>query len=183
MHPRHHHDPLPAEIRHSGGGARPAAQVGGAGRVWARVLGRSWAAGWGHGGRMLASPAPAYLHASRCSTLSGGSWLPFAPASPHVSASRLVAARSGGEKQRVAFARAILKNPPILILDEATSALDSITEKRIQVGGWAAAGLLLLGWWFERMAVKERNGGGRGALCHCSRLGAGQPGRLLLPAS
>ncbi|EFN52666.1 hypothetical protein CHLNCDRAFT_58798 [Chlorella variabilis] len=39
---------------------------------------------------------------------------------------------SGGEKQRVAFARAILKNPPILILDEATSALDSITEKRIQ---------------------------------------------------
>lgn len=44
---------------------------------------------------------------------------------------------SGGEKQRVAFARAILKNPPILILDEATSALDSITEKRIQV--WCAA--------------------------------------------
>lgn len=39
---------------------------------------------------------------------------------------------SGGEKQRVAFARAILKNPPILVLDEATSALDSITEKHIQ---------------------------------------------------
>lgn len=39
---------------------------------------------------------------------------------------------SGGEKQRVAFARATLKNSPILILDEATSALDSITEKRIQ---------------------------------------------------
>ncbi|MES2919734.1 MAG: ABC transporter ATP-binding protein/permease [Pseudomonadota bacterium] len=39
---------------------------------------------------------------------------------------------SGGEKQRVAIARTVLKNPPILILDEATSALDSRTEKAIQ---------------------------------------------------
>jgi ATP-binding cassette subfamily B protein len=39
---------------------------------------------------------------------------------------------SGGEKQRVAIARTILKNPPILILDEATSALDSFTEQEIQ---------------------------------------------------
>ena len=39
---------------------------------------------------------------------------------------------SGGEKQRVAIARTILKNPPILILDEATSALDSNTEQEIQ---------------------------------------------------
>jgi ATP-binding cassette subfamily B protein len=39
---------------------------------------------------------------------------------------------SGGEKQRVAIARTILKAPPILVLDEATSALDSHTEREIQ---------------------------------------------------
>ena len=39
---------------------------------------------------------------------------------------------SGGEKQRVAIARTLLKNPPILIFDEATSALDSKSEKAIQ---------------------------------------------------
>jgi ATP-binding cassette subfamily B protein len=39
---------------------------------------------------------------------------------------------SGGEKQRVAIARTLLKNPPILVLDEATSALDSRTEQSIQ---------------------------------------------------
>ena len=38
---------------------------------------------------------------------------------------------SGGEKQRVSIARAVLKDSPILIFDEATSSLDSITEKSI----------------------------------------------------
>lgn len=40
---------------------------------------------------------------------------------------------SGGEKQRIAIARAFLENAPIVVLDEATSALDSLTEKQIQV--------------------------------------------------
>jgi ATP-binding cassette subfamily B protein len=39
---------------------------------------------------------------------------------------------SGGEKQRIAIARTILRNPPILVLDEATSALDTETERQVQ---------------------------------------------------
>jgi ATP-binding cassette subfamily B protein len=39
---------------------------------------------------------------------------------------------SGGEKQRIAIARAVLRNPPVLVLDEATSALDTATERAVQ---------------------------------------------------
>ena len=46
---------------------------------------------------------------------------------------------TGGEKQRVAIARTLLKDPPILIFDEATSALDSRNERAIQAELEAAA--------------------------------------------
>ena len=51
---------------------------------------------------------------------------------------------SGGEKQRVAIARTLLKNPPILIFDEATSALDSANERAIQAESSALVALSLI---------------------------------------
>jgi len=66
---------------------------------------------------------------------------------------------TGGEKQRVAIARTILKNPKIVLLDEATSALDTHTEHRIQVSlpsiNYQCACLIFFGQMLEHDAVDD----------------------------
>ena len=51
---------------------------------------------------------------------------------------------SGGEKQRIAIARVLLKDPPVVILDEATSSLDGITESEISESLRALKGAVTL---------------------------------------